>query len=226
MPTSDSGITRVTRSKAAAQRSYDRLSGWYDELAGSSEDRPRRMGLQQLAIEAGEKVLEIGFGTGRSLVTLAQSVGTRGKVYGIDLSTGMLQHAQARLKAAQLSDRVDLQCGDAMALPYAADFFDAVFMSFTLELFDTPELPLVIQECRRVLRTRGRIGVVALAKQAGAAVRFYEWAHMKLPNLVDCRPIFVKNILEENSFEVVCQNKMSMWGLPIEIVVAQKINRV
>jgi ubiquinone/menaquinone biosynthesis C-methylase UbiE len=223
MPTSEAEITRVTRSKAAAQRSYDRLSSWYDGLAGSSEDRPRRMGLQQLAIKTGEKVLEIGFGTGRSLVTIAQVVGLSGKVYGIDLSAGMLQHAQARLKAAGLADRVDLQRGDAAALSYPADFFDAVFMSFTLELFDTPELPVVIQECHRVLRARGRIGVVALAKQAGTAVRLYEWAHAQLPTLVDCRPIFVPSILEENGFEIVNRHKMSMWGLPVEVIVAQKM---
>jgi demethylmenaquinone methyltransferase/2-methoxy-6-polyprenyl-1,4-benzoquinol methylase len=133
-------ISRVTRSKESARTSYNQMSRFYDLLAGESERKFIEIGLKKLAIREGEKVLEIGFGTGHALASLARSVGPEGKVYGIDISEGMLAVARKKLKKAGLSDRVELTQDDALHLPYSLRSFDALFISFTLELFDTPEI--------------------------------------------------------------------------------------
>jgi demethylmenaquinone methyltransferase/2-methoxy-6-polyprenyl-1,4-benzoquinol methylase len=223
MPSDKFEITPVERSKESAKAAYDRLSKWYDLLAGSSEKKFADIGLQKLDVKAGEKILEIGFGTGGSLVSLVQLVGRTGKVYGVDLSTGMFRVAQYKLKKEGILNRAELQCADATHLPYPDNFFDALFMSFVLELFDTPELPLVLDECKRVLQSNGRIGVVALSKQKKYSVRLYEWFHMRFPAYVDCRPIFVRETIEQAGFQITNATEMSIWGLPVEIVVAQKI---
>ena len=114
---------------------------------------------------------------------LAEAVGPEGKVFGIDLSEGMRAQATARLEKEHLLDGVELSRGDATRLPYADGAIDAVFMSFTLELFNTPEIPDVLAKCKRVLRAGGRIGVVAITKegQEGFAVKAYEWTHQHFP---------------------------------------------
>jgi ubiquinone/menaquinone biosynthesis C-methylase UbiE len=217
-------ISRVTRSKADAAASYDRLSRWYDGLAGSSEKKYRDLGLQVLDAQEGEHILEIGFGTGHCVVALAKVVGPAGKVCGIDISEGMRSIAAKRAHQQGVSEWVDVRVGDAAQLPFEPGSFDAVFMSFTLELFDTPEIPLVLEQCRQVLRSGGRIALVTmvLPERVGLAVRLYEWFHIRWPALVDCRPILAREALLETGFTIEQAQRLWMWGLPVEVIRARK----
>ena len=224
MPCAKAKIGRVAMSRQEAKSNYDRLSKWYD-LFARFERKYREAGLRKLNIGEGEAVLEVGFGTGHCILALAQAVGDCGRVSGIDISEGMCKVAQARVHKAGLSQRVSMQCGDAAQLPFEANIFDGIFMSFALELFENPEIPTVLGECYRVLRDDGRICVVAMSKMGKdvTMVRLYEWLHGRLPGLVDCRPIFIQDALEHAGFNIIDSTEISMWGLPVDIVLARKI---
>lgn len=202
---------------------YDKISKVYDLLSERTEGPVREAGVRMLAPEPGETILEIGFGTGHALVSLARAVGPAGKVHGIDLSDGMKEVAKNLVRQEGLADRVELRSGDATALPFPAESMDAVFMSFTLELFDTPEIPLVLEQSKRVLKPGGRIVVVSMSKEGehGLVYEAYEWSHRHFPNYVDCRPIFAAKAIEAAGFRVTAKQNLQIW-VPMEVVRGEK----
>jgi demethylmenaquinone methyltransferase/2-methoxy-6-polyprenyl-1,4-benzoquinol methylase len=214
-------ILRVFQSKDQTRAFYNKISRVYDLLSERSEAPMRKAGLELLGASPGESVLEIGFGTGHSLVSLANAVGPTGTVFGVDLSDKMLKLARTNLANSKLLERARLRRGDATRLPYAAGSMDAVFMSFTLELFDTPEIPMVLRECRRVLRPGGRIVVVGMSKDAthDPLVGAFEWTHEHFPNFLDCRPIYVREALEKAGFKIEKALMRRMW-IAVEIILA------
>jgi demethylmenaquinone methyltransferase/2-methoxy-6-polyprenyl-1,4-benzoquinol methylase len=137
----------------------------------------------------------------------------------IDLSKSMLEETCSLIQEEQLEGRTDLHCGDAATLPFEPESVDGIFTSFTLELFDTPELPEALTEWRRVLRPGGRLAVVAISKEGkqGVVMKAYEWTHKHFPNLMDCRPIFVSRAIEAAGFTIQEKKIEHMW-VPVEIV--------
>ena len=217
-------VLPVPRTKEEAKRFYDKISRAYDYLTGAFERKHAERALECLSIDEGEVVLEIGFGSGHCLKRIVQSVGETGKACGIDISAGMLEVTKRRLRKAQLIDRVGLCRGDAAKLPYSDNAFDAIFVSFTLELFDTPEIPKVLEEIQRILRPTGRLGIASMSRENGksAPLRLYEWAHRKWPRYVDCRPIYLEESLINAGYRIRSKEMTRMVGLPIEIIVATK----
>lgn len=206
-----------------ARTFYDRMSGAYDLLADSSEARCRDQGLGMLKVTTGERLLEIGCGTGHALSALAAATGSAGRVAGVDISSGMLRMAHRTVEGGA-PDRVSLLLNDARSLCFADEVFDAAFMSFTLELFDRADMARVLDEVRRVLCPNGRVAVVAMAiaQISNPMVDIYKWLHRHFPHFVDCHPIDLAAALTMAQFHVTEIQHMSIWGLSVACAVGLK----
>lgn len=225
MPKTEYPINRINRPRVEASRTYTRYSRLYDLIGGQFERTYAKLGVYLLEVVPGERVLEIGYGTGHMVVALAKQVGSKGEVYGIDIAPGMYQVTRNRVQKSGLASRVTLLCADAMEIPLEKSIFDAIFMAFTLELFDTPEIPRLLAKCWSVLKPGGRIGVVALSKCQGPTtmIRVYEWINRWFPQWVDCRPIYCKDALKESGFAIQKNRILTMFGLPVELVIGKKL---
>lgn len=206
------------------KNSYNKLSRWYDLVAGSFENKYRIAGLQMLKPEPGDSLLEVGFGTGHSFSTLIQMAGEKGTVYGVELSEGMIHQAKNRLKKQSLYEQVKIYQADVMNLPFRQAIFDRIFMCFTIELFEDPEILSVLNECSRCLQENGHICLVSMSKKGGNKLmqKIYMWFHKKFPNLVDCRPIHLKETIQKAGFLIEEAKNISLAGLGCEVVLAKK----
>ncbi len=213
-------VSRVNRTKVQARDNYDRRSRGYERIEGRFERSARISGEQLLAVNSREDVLEIGSGPGESLLAFARSTGRDGNVIGVDISTKMHRVAAKRLRRAGLAESVSLVVADGVSIPLRAASLDAAFMSFTLELFDTPDLATVLGEVRRVLRSHGRVAVVSLTMTEPPALmeRAYLLAHRYMPRLADCRPVPVVELLREADFRVTTEQRRDIFGVPVAVI--------
>lgn len=113
-------------------------------------------------IPEGAKVLDVACGRGAVLFPATQSVGTKGKVIGIDLAEGMARETDAEIKRRGLSQAEARQM-DAENLDFPASFFDFVLCGFSLQFF--PHLDRALAEFRRVLKPNGQVAVTTWADE-------------------------------------------------------------
>ena len=111
---------------------------------------------EALGPEPGERVLEIGPGTGYYTLDLAEWVGSQGEVEIFDIQQEMLGHTMERARERGVSN-VRATLGDARSLPYEDDSFDAVVLVTVLG--EIPDQDAALREINRVLKPGGRLVV-------------------------------------------------------------------
>ena len=128
---------------------YDKLAKVYDLIFGPTLHPGRLRALERMDIQAGERVLEVGVGTGINLNLYPRNC----SVTGIDFSSSMLEKARERV--AKGLPNVRLLQMDAADLKFADNSFDIVYAPYLISV--VPDPVTVAREMRRVCRPGGRI---------------------------------------------------------------------
>ncbi|HEY7055671.1 MAG TPA: methyltransferase domain-containing protein [Vicinamibacterales bacterium] len=129
---------------------YDKLAKVYDLFFGPTLHPGRLKAIERMDIQPGERVLEVGVGTGINLSLYPRAAA----VTGIDFSSSMLEKARERA-ARKNAAPVRLLQMDAADLKFADNAFDIVYAPYLISV--VPDPLKVAQEMRRVCRPGGRI---------------------------------------------------------------------
>jgi ubiquinone/menaquinone biosynthesis C-methylase UbiE len=147
---------------AFAQRIYDQVADVYDEYLpltfrtfGCEEEDIRNLMVDRLRLKPGQRVLEVGAGTGRTSRYIASRLRGQGHIYVHDISRGILERAVSNLASE------DVECSyvmsNAVYLPFPDDYFDAIFHFGGLNMFS--DIRRSFAEMARIVKPGGRIVV-------------------------------------------------------------------
>src|SRR6185312_8134368 len=134
-------------------RVYENLSWFYDFTFGPALHPGRVDAIARMAIKPGDRVLEVGVGTGINAVLYPRDC----TVTGVDLSSSMLEKAHERIARKGVRN-VRLLEMDAANLKFADDSFDIVYAPYVISV--VPDPVAVTREMRRVCRPGGRIVIL------------------------------------------------------------------
>jgi phosphatidylethanolamine/phosphatidyl-N-methylethanolamine N-methyltransferase len=133
---------------------YDIQSRFYDYTFGALVQRRIATAISHMNIRPGDRILDLGIGTGASLSYYPQD---RGRIFGIDLSSGMLEKCRQRLVHQGRVNATVLQ-GNALQLPFDEDTFDHVFISHVISVVSDP--CRLVREAQRVAKPSARIVIL------------------------------------------------------------------
>jgi ubiquinone/menaquinone biosynthesis C-methylase UbiE len=111
--------------------------------------------VETLAPMSGERILEVGCGSGALCRLAAPRIRPEGHVTGLDISPDMIAAARRYADEAGVADAITFDAGPAEALPYAKASFDAAFAARLMLHVTQPEV--VLREMMRVVRRGGRV---------------------------------------------------------------------
>jgi phosphatidylethanolamine/phosphatidyl-N-methylethanolamine N-methyltransferase len=138
----------------SVKAAYRRYAGVYDAVFGPVLQPGRKAVLQALRLRSGERVLEVGVGTGLSLPLYPRDV----SITGIDVSSEMLDKARRRVARHGLANVEALLEMDAERMSFADASFDKVVAMYVVSVVERPAH--LLEELHRVCRPNGEIFLV------------------------------------------------------------------
>ena len=192
------------------ERVYEKLASVYDLTFGPTLHPGRLEARDRMNIQANDRILEVGVGTGINTSLYPRNC----HITGIDLSVSMLEKARDRVKREGLRN-VRLLEMDAANLTFAEDSFDIVYAPYVVSV--VPDPVRVVQEMRRVCRPGGRIIILNHFRSANPILSRVERAispftvHVGFKSDLDLPAFLAQAELRPESIEKV--NVPKIWSL-------------
>lgn len=171
---------------ADIQGLFDRIAPVYDSLnerlSFGLHRVWKRMAVRWSGANPGHTALDVCCGSGDLALMLARQVGGTGTVYGLDFSAELLAVAEDRARHSPIPAPLHWVQGDALALPFEANTFDAATMGYGLR--NLTDIPQGLAELRRVLKPGAKAAILDFHRpQGGLAEQFQRWYldHLVVP---------------------------------------------
>jgi phosphatidylethanolamine/phosphatidyl-N-methylethanolamine N-methyltransferase len=168
----------------AIEQAYRRYARFYDVCFGAVFQPGRRAIDDTMDCGRGERILEVGVGTGLSLPLYPQDV----NVVGIDISRHMLAQARVRVARDRLANVAELVVMDAENMAFEDDSFDKVVAMYVASV--VPDPGRLVDEMRRVCKPGGQIYVVNHFHSRNPMLRGVERTLAPLSRQLGFRPDF------------------------------------
>ena len=186
---------------------YSVLARVYDDVFDWGLGPGRRLAVERLPIGGGQRVLEIGVGTGLTLPLYPRDC----RLTGIDISEEMLEQAQQRAEGLDSRD-VDLRLMDARRLDFPDGTFDHVVAPYVISVL--PEPRRVMEEAHRVCKPGGTIAVLNHFHSPGGLMRGLESCLSPISQWVGFRmDVPSETVTGTPGLEVDSCEKVNVFGL-------------
>ena len=169
-----------------------------------------RASIELLEPEPDDRVLDVGFGGGYSLLALAEKL-PNGRVVGVDHSPDMVVAAANLIQAKKLLARIRVRRGNVVKLPFAASTFDRVLTVNTIYYW--PDLRAALREIGRVLKPGGRLAVAFRSPESLRLVTL-AWDNFRRYETRE-----VAEAMRKIGFRVPRVVHSNLWRIPDDLVV-------
>jgi len=184
---------------------YRRYAGFYDALFGPVLQPGRKAVVEALNCRPGERVLEVGVGTGLALDLYPAGV----KVVGIDVSREMLEKARRRVARRGFTHVEALLEMDAEAMTFADASFDKVVAMYVVPVVPNPGR--LLAELHRVCKPTGEIFLVNHVRSDNPVISAVEKGLARFSDKIGFRPDFELRELLHESHELVQIERINLF---------------